>query len=201
MPVIKSKIDIHSDSFKQNSKDMHALIDAFRAKEAALKDNSNKKKARFEKRNQLLPRKRLALVLDRGAAFLELSPLAGIGMHDDDGNADIMGGGVIIGIGYVSGVRCLVCVHDSAIKGGAISPMGLKKTLRAQEVALLNKLPIVTLAESAGANLTYQSEIFVDGGRIFANQAKLSAAGIPQITVVHGSSTAGGAIFRGYLTM
>ena len=118
-------------------------------------------------------------------------------MHDDDGASRAMGGGSIVGIGVVSGKRVLVLASDSAIKGGAISPMGLKKSLRAQEIAKENKLPLIYLVESGGANLLYQSEMFVEGGRFFANQARLSAAGIPQIAVVHGSSTAGGAYLPG----
>ncbi|MCG8493142.1 MAG: acyl-CoA carboxylase subunit beta, partial [Sneathiellales bacterium] len=104
-----------------------------------------------------------------------------------------LGGGMIVGIGYVNGVRCMIKASDSAIKGGTIAPMGLEKNLRAQEIVLKNKLPVINLVESGGANLLYQSEIFVKGGTGFANQARMSAAGIPQITVVHGSSTAGGA--------
>ena len=122
-------------------------------------------------------------------------------MHDDDGKKNIAGGGNIIGIGYVSGVRCLITASDAAIKGGSISPMGLKKSLRAHEIALQNRLPIVSLVESGGANLLYQAELFVDGGKVFYNMAQLSAAGIPQITVVHGSSTAGGAYMPGLSAM
>jgi len=144
-----------------------------------------------------MPRDRVALLLDRGRPIIELCSLAGLGMHDDNGKNKIQGGNSFMGIGWVSGVRVLVYAHNSAIKGGAISPMGVKKALRAQEIALQNRLPMVTLAESAGANLQYQSELFVEGGRTFANQAKLSAAGIPQVTVVHGSSTAGGAYVPG----
>ncbi len=131
------------------------------------------------------------------APFLELSTLAGLHMHDDDGDQSAAGGGSIIGVGFVSGVRCLVTASDSAIKGGAICPMGLKKSLRAQEIATREKMPCINLIESAGANLLYQSELFVDGGRVFANMARLSAQGVPQITVVHGSSTAGGAYLPG----
>jgi geranyl-CoA carboxylase beta subunit len=109
----------------------------------------------------------------------------------------VQGGGSIVGIGVVAGVRVLVSASDSAVKGGTVAPMGLKKALRAQELARENKLPLVALVESGGANLMYQAEIFVDGGRTFANQARLSAAGIPQIAVVHGSSTAGGAYLPG----
>ena len=139
----------------------------------------------------------MALLVDRGAPFLELSALAGLKMHDDDGGRGASGGGSIIGIGVVAGKRCVVSASDSAIKGGTVAPMGLKKALRAQEIALENKLPMIHLVESGGANLLYQAEIFVDGGRSFANQARLSAAGIPQIAVVHGSSTAGGAYLPG----
>jgi geranyl-CoA carboxylase beta subunit len=139
----------------------------------------------------------VARLLDRGSDFLELSPLAGLGMHDDDGRDSVLGGGSVVGIGTVAGKRVLVSAHDSAIKGGTVAPMGLKKALRAQEVARENKLPMIHLVESGGANLLYQAEIFVDGGRTFANQARLSAAGIPQIAVVHGASTAGGAYLPG----
>jgi geranyl-CoA carboxylase beta subunit len=113
----------------------------------------------------------------------------------------VLGGGSIIGIGTVSGKRCVVMASDSAIKGGTIPPMGLKKSLRAQEIARDNRLPLLYLVESGGANLIYQSEIFIEGGRSFANQARLSAAGIPQIAVVHGASTAGGAYLPGSPTM
>jgi geranyl-CoA carboxylase beta subunit len=136
-------------------------------------------------------------LLDRGAPFLELSTLAGFGMHDDKGDKDPMGGGLILGIGVVRNKRCMIFASDSAIKGGTVSPMGLKKSLRGQEIALEQKLPVIYLTESGGANLLYQSELFVEGGRGFYNQARLSAAGIPQIAVVHGSSTAGGAYLPG----
>ena len=197
MAILETKVLKSSPDFKSNREKMLQLLEECRDAEERVRKNSNSKRGKFEKRNQLLPRERLSLLLDRGAPFIEISSLAGYAMHDDDGKDDVCGGSSIIGIGYVSGVRCMVYVHDSAIKGGAIPPMGVKKALRAQEVALQNRLPMVTLAESAGANLQYQSELFVDGGRTFANQAKLSAAGLPQVTVVHGSSTAGGAYVPG----
>jgi len=197
MPILQSSIDPQSESFRANRADMLRLVAEFRTLEAKVRDTSNAKEAAFAKRGQVLPRRRVALLLDRGAPFLELSTLAGLGMHDDDGRDNVFGGGLVLGIGYVSGVRCLVSASDSAIKGGTVAPMGLKKSLRAQEIALRNKLPLVQLIESGGANLAYQAEIFVEGGRGFANQARLSAAGIPQITVVHGSSTAGGAYVPG----
>jgi geranyl-CoA carboxylase beta subunit len=118
-------------------------------------------------------------------------------MHDDDGKKTVLGGGSIAGIGLVSGKRVLISANDSALKGGTIAPMGLKKALRAQAIALENKLPLISLVESGGANLMYQAEIFIEGGRSFANQARMSAAGIPQVAVVHGASTAGGAYLPG----
>ena len=197
MPVLASKVDTTADLYKANRDAQLALIAEFRAAEQRVRDNSARQAEKFAKRGQLLPRDRIARLLDRGSPFLELSTLAGYQMHDDDGRSDAAGGGNISGIGYVSGVRCMVGASDSAIKGGSVAPMGLKKSLRAQEIALQQKLPAVTLVESAGANLLYQSEIFVEGGRVFANMARLSAAGIPQVTVVHGSSTAGGAYLPG----
>jgi geranyl-CoA carboxylase beta subunit len=197
MPVIKSRIDPKAESYTSNRADMLALIAGFRDIEAKVRAQSDSKSALFEKRGQLLPRERVSLLLDRDAPWLEISTLAGLKMHDDDGAEGVQGGGGICGIGTVSGVRCMVTASDSAIKGGTTAPMGLKKNLRAQEIARENKLPIVRLVESGGANLLYQAEIFVEGGRGFANQARMSAAGIPQVTVVHGSSTAGGAYLPG----
>ena len=188
----ESAINTASESFRLNREAMQAHTRAFRDVEQTVVDAAEKARDKFRRRKQLLPRERLNLLLDPGAPFLELLSLAGYQMHDDqDGTA--AGGGIIGGIGFVAGVRCLVTVSNSAIKGGVISPAGLHKTLRLQEVARENKLPMVTLAESGGANLNYASEVFVEGARTFANQARLSAAGIPQVTVVHGNATAGGA--------
>jgi geranyl-CoA carboxylase beta subunit len=173
------------------------LLDAVRLLEARVRAYSERARPRFEARGQLLPRDRVNLLLDRGAPFVELSTLAGLGMHDDDGNENPLGGGGINGVGVVSGVRCMISASDSGIKGGTSTPMGLKKKLRSQQIAFENKLPTIALVESGGANLLYQSELFVEGGRTFANQSRLSAAGIPQVTVVHGSSTAGGAYVPG----
>ncbi|HXW48742.1 MAG TPA: carboxyl transferase domain-containing protein, partial [Xanthobacteraceae bacterium] len=197
MPVIDSRVDQSSETFRTNREQMLALIGDFRALEQKVRDFSNSRRERFRARNQLLPRERVSLLIDRGAPWLELSTLAGFRMHDDDGDAGIQGGGGISGIGYVSGIRCMVSANDSAIKGGTSTPMGVKKNLRMQQIALENKLPTVRLVESGGANLLYQAEMFVEGGRGFANQARMSAAGIPQVTVVHGSSTAGGAYLPG----
>jgi len=197
MPVLATRLDVHSPAFAANAKRMHERLAEVRALEARVVAASSSKRATFDARGQLLPRERVARLLDRGSEFVELSPLAGLGMHDDDGKTSVLGGGSIVGIGIVAGKRVLVSASDSALKGGTVAPMGLKKALRAQELARDNKLPLVALVESGGANLMYQAEIFVDGGRTFANQARLSAAGIPQIAVVHGSSTAGGAYLPG----
>ncbi len=197
MPALASSIDPRSATFQANAARMAERLAEVRALEAKVIAESESKRAKFEARGQLLPRERVARLIDRGSAFLELSPLAGLGMHDDDGKKNVQGGGSIVGIGMVAGKRVLISASDSAVKGGTIAPMGLKKALRAQELARENKLPLVALVESGGANLMYQAEIFVDGGRTFANQARLSAAGIPQIAVVHGSSTAGGAYLPG----
>jgi geranyl-CoA carboxylase beta subunit len=197
MPVLPSQLDPSSAEFKANQAALLEQVEGFRALEAHVRAHSARAAAKFAAKGQLLPRERLASLLDPSTPFLELSSLAGLGLHDDDGGEGAMGGGSVIGIGFVSGVRCLILVHDAAIKGGAITPMGLRKSLRAQTIARENKLPCLSLVQSAGANLLYQSELFVEGGRVFANMARLSAAGIPQVTVVHGSSTAGGAYVPG----
>ena len=195
--ALRSQVNPRSPAFAANAQRMQALLDEVNRLQAQVIAESESKRAKFEQRNQLLPRERLARLLDRGTPFLELSRLAGLKMHDDDGKKSVLGGGSIVGIGVVAGKRCLVSVNDSAVKGGTVAPMGLRKALRAQQIALENKLPMINLVESGGANLLYQAEIFVEGGRSFANQARMSAAGLPQISVVHGSSTAGGAYLPG----
>ncbi|UST67716.1 geranyl-CoA carboxylase subunit beta [Pseudomonas moraviensis] len=192
MAQIQSQLDPHSEAFARNRAAMLAAIEQVRQLEQKLLDKAAEAKDKFSKRGQLLPRERLNLLLDPGAPFLELASLAGYKLHDDkDGSS--AGGGLIAGIGYVCGIRAMVVANNSAIKGGTISPSGLKKSLRLQQIARENKLPMITLAESGGANLNYAAEIFVEGARSFANQARMSAMGLPQITVVHGSATAGGA--------
>jgi geranyl-CoA carboxylase beta subunit len=197
MPPLASRLDPGSAAFCANAERMHERLARVQALQARVVAESEAKRARFEQRGQLLPRERVARLLDRDSGFLELSPLAGLGMHDDDGLKSVLGGGAIVGIGTVAGKRVLVSASDSAVKGGTVAPMGLRKGLRAQQIALENKLPLISLVESGGANLMYQAEIFVDGGRSFANQARLSAAGIPQVAIVHGASTAGGAYLPG----
>ncbi len=196
MPVIESQIDPRSDEFKRNRAGMLAAIDEFRTAERAVQAIAERARGRFRQRKQLMPRERVALLLDRGAPYLELMSLAGYRMHDDKDGAGA-GGGNIVGIGYVEGVRCVISATNSAVKGGTIAPAGQRKGQRTQQIVMENKLPVINLVESGGANLLYQSEIFVPGGRGFANQARMSAMGIPQVTVVHGSSTAGGAYLPG----
>ncbi len=197
MPVIRSKINPQSEAFAANARRVQDLLAEVQRLEGLVIAESESKREKFEKRKQLLPRERVARLLDRGTPFLELSRLAGLNMHDDDGKKSVLGGGSIIGIGVVAGKRCVISVNDSAVKGGTVAPMGLKKGLRGQQIAQENKLPLISLVESGGANLMYQSEIFIEGGRSFANQARMSAMGLPQISVVHGSSTAGGAYLPG----
>jgi geranyl-CoA carboxylase beta subunit len=196
MPVIESKIDTNSAQFKQNREDLLAKIAEFRAIEAKGRAEEESKREKFHKRGQLLPRERVHLMIDRGSPWLELQTLAGY-KHHDDKDGSLAGGNTIIGIGYVEGVRCIVSASNFAIKGGTMTPWGVQKGLRIQEIALDQKLPTVAMIESGGANLLYQAEVFIPGGRTFANQARKSAAGLPQVTVVHGSSTAGGAYMPG----
>lgn len=177
---------------------MLALIERMRTLEARTRAHSAAAAERFHKRGQLLPRERVALVLDPGTPFLELSTLAGYMFDHANTEKSVPGGGVIGGIGYVSGIRCMISANDAGIDAGALQPYGLDKTLRIQELALENKLPFVQLVESAGANLLrYRVEDFVRGGNIFRNLARMSAAGLPVVTVTHGSSTAGGAYQTG----
>ncbi|HEY1077330.1 MAG TPA: carboxyl transferase domain-containing protein [Fontimonas sp.] len=196
MPVIESKVDTGGAQFQQYREGMLDLIGQWRAVEDKGRAEEESKRARYHERGQILPRERVHLMLDRGSPWLELSTLAGYKMHDDK-DGSLAGGNNITGIGYVSGVRCMVSASNSAIKGGTMTPWGVQKGLRIQEIALQQKLPVVSMIESGGANLLYQAEVFIPGGKTFANQCRLSAAGIPQVTVVHGSSTAGGAYMPG----
>jgi geranyl-CoA carboxylase beta subunit len=183
---------------RERAEAMLARIAQLRALEGRAAQASAKSRPVFDKRDQLLPRERLALLLDPGAAFLPLCSLAGYLQDSKDPERSVPGGGVLAGIGFIGGVRCMVVASDSGIEAGAIQPRGLEKILRVQEMALENRLPFVHLVESAGANLTkYKVEGFVIGGSLFRNLARLSAAGLPVITVQHGSGTAGGAYMPG----
>ncbi len=198
MPNLETTISESDASYRDNRTGMSALLDRVRSYEQRASAASQASRARFEKRGQLLPRERVALLLDPDSPFLELCTLAGLGMDNADLDKSVPGGGVICGIGYVSGIRCMISASDSGIDAGALQPMGIDKQLRIQELALENKLPFVQLVESAGANLlTYRVEDFVRGGNLFRNLARMSAAGLPVVTVTHGSSTAGGAYQTG----
>ena len=198
MAHIESNISTSSENFKSNRDGMLTIFGRVRELEERTRRTSAASKVRFEKRAQLLPRERLSLLLDHGAPFIELSTLAGYCMDNADPDKSVPGGGIIAGIGYVSGVRCMISASDSGIDAGALQPKGLDKQLRVQELALENKLPYIQLVESAGANLmAYRVEEFIRGGNLFRNLARMSAAGLPVLTVTHGSSTAGGAYQTG----
>ncbi|MBT2322745.1 acyl-CoA carboxylase subunit beta [Variovorax paradoxus] len=198
MASIESTIDPDSESFQANREGMLELLERVRSCEARSAATSARSRERFEQRGQLLPRERVSLLLDPGSPFLQIASLAGLGMDKPELDQSVPGGGIIGGIGWVSGVRVMVNASDSGIDAGALQPMGLDKALRMQEIALENKLPYVQLVESAGANLlAYKVEEFIKGGSLFRNLARMSAAGLPVITVTHGSSTAGGAYQTG----
>lgn len=193
MTVIQSKLSPNSADFQQNYTAMQAIVDDLKSKLAVIAEGgSQSARAKHIARGKLLPRERVERLLDAGTPFLELSPMAAYGMYD----ADIPAAGVIAGIGRVAGVECMIVCNDATVKGGTYYPMTVKKHLRAQEIAKENRLPCIYLVDSGGANLPNQDEVFPDKehfGRIFFNQANMSAAGIPQIAVVMGSCTAGGA--------
>src|SRR5579885_568206 len=195
MGVLPTYVDVKSAEFQRNAEAMRRLLDEFAARQAQVRQGgSERARQRHVARGKLLPRERVELLLDPGAPFLELSTLAAWDMYDGESP----GGSSINGIGVVSGVECMISANEATAKGGASYPISVKKVLRAQEIAAQNHLPCVYLVESGGANLLYQAEFFADlGGRTFANQARMSAAGIPQIALVFGSSTAGGAYLPG----
>ena len=192
MAVIESQLDTQSDAFKNNLQVMSAAVEEFRGIERRVIEAAQAKAPRYIKKGLIPPRERLNLLLDAGAPFLELSTLCGY-MQDEDADGSGAGGSYIAGIGYINGVRCVVAVDDYLTKGGSIGPMGGKKRNRVLDIAMQNKLPMVNLSQSGGGNLKLIGNNFGESGEMFARQCRLSAAGIPQITVVHGSATAGGA--------
>jgi geranyl-CoA carboxylase beta subunit len=198
VPAFQSSIAAHGEAFTENRAYLLGLIDELRGLEARTEAASAKSAPRFAKRGQLLPRERLGLLLDSGAPFLTLSSLAGFLLDVNDPAKSVPGGGCIVGVGSIAGTTCMVVVDDSGIEAGALQPMGLEKFHRAQQIALENRLPFVHLVESAGANLQrYRVEDFINGGGHYARLARHSAAGLPVLTLVHGSSTAGGAYMPG----
>ncbi len=193
MEPIPSQVDVNDAEHRANRAAMDEILSEWRAKTAqAMLGGGEEALAKHKKRGKLLPRERIDGLLDEGGAFLEFSTLAANGMYKDEAP----GAGMVTGIGRVHGRECLIIANDATVKGGTYYPLTVKKHLRAQEIALENHLPCIYLVDSGGANLPYQSEVFPDKehfGRIFYNQATLSARGIPQIAAVMGSCTAGGA--------
>ena len=198
MSTLSTQLNARSEDFKANAAAMRLLVDDLNARLAkiALGGGEDARRKHLS-RGKLLPRDRVERLLDPGTPFLEIAPLAALGMYPEKGGQDAApGAGMIAGIGRVAGVECLIVCNDATGKGGTYYPLTVKKHLRAQEIAAQNRLPCIYLVDSGGANLPNQDEVFPDRdhfGRIFYNQAQLSAAGIPQLAVVRGSCTAGGA--------
>ena len=198
MSVLTSALSPRAADFVANAQTMQAAVADLRVQlQASALGGGEAARAKQLARGKLPPRERVALLLDPGTPFLELSPLAALAMYPDrDGSDSAPCAGLIAGIGRVSGVDCMVVCNDATVKGGTYYPMTVKKHLRAQEVAQQNQLPCIYLVDSGGANLPNQDDVFPDKehfGRIFYNQANMSAQGIAQIAVVMGSCTAGGA--------
>ena len=193
MDIIETQIDTGSDEFKQNREAMEALIEDLNTEmKRAMEERSPKAKNRLVEVGKMPVTKKLEMLLDKNTPFLEIAPLAARGMYD----GKIHKAGAVLGIGMVAGKEVLISANDAMIKGGAAYPMGVKKSLRGQTIAMENRLPMINLLDSAGAYLPMQSEIFPDlddGGRVFYNQALMSKMGIPQVTAVMGLCTAGGA--------
>ena len=193
MPVLKSKINTKTDVFEQNTAHMQKQVDDLLEKIEKIKLGGGEKSAeRHKSRGKLLPRDRINALLDEGSPFLEISQLAAWEVYDDY----VPAAGVVAGIGRVAGTECMIVANDATVKGGTYYPLTVKKHLRAQTIAQENNLPCIYLVDSGGANLPRQDDVFPDKehfGRIFYNQANMSANNIPQIAVVMGSCTAGGA--------
>ena len=193
MPVIESRLDTRSAEFRANAERMQGLVADLREKVARISLGGDEgARAKHVARGKLLPRERVRKLLDPGSPFLEIGQLAALGLYNDEAPS----AGILCGIGKVSGRECVIVCNDATVKGGTYFPLTVKKHLRAQEIAAQNRLPCIYLVDSGGANLPNQDEVFPDRehfGRIFYNQANLSAAGIPQIACVMGSCTAGGA--------
>ncbi len=198
MVPYESRVFPGSPAFLDQRAGMLALVAEMRALERRARDASARAATTFARRGALLPRERINRLLDAGRPFLPLATLAGYALDDANLDTCVPGGSQIAGIGFVSGVRCMVVATDSGINAGALTEAGNLKLMRCQEIALENRLPFVHLVESAGANLRkYRVDKFIRGGGMFYNLARLSAAGLPVVTVVHGSSTAGGAYMPG----
>ncbi len=194
MQTFRSIVRVRSDEYQQQYAHNRSLIDQLEARQARARAGGSERAIKKHlDAGKLLPRERVERLLDPGAPFLELSPLAAWGMYGDESP----GAGMITGIGVVSGVECMIIANEATVKGGTSYPVTVTKSLRAQDIAMTNRLPCIYLVESGGANLPHQAELFVEGGRGFCNQARMSARGIPQVALVFGSSTAGGAYVPG----
>ncbi|XOV88679.1 MAG: carboxyl transferase domain-containing protein [Pseudomonadota bacterium] len=193
MPVIPSRINTHGEEFRRNRTHMQAQVETLRERFAVIRQGGTEAaRQRHVARGKLLPRDRVNQLLDPGSPFLEFSQFAAYGMYNDEAP----GAGIITGIGRVSGTECVIIANDATVKGGTYYPITVKKHLRAQAIAEQCELPAIYLVDSGGANLPHQDELFADRfhfGRIFFNQANMSAKGIPQLAAVLGSCTAGGA--------
>ncbi len=193
MPILTTKIDSRSDAFQVNANAMHSVVNDLHEKVAKIAEGGGiAARNKHTARGKLLPRDRILALLDPGSPFLEFSSLAAYGLYNNDAPC----AGMIAGIGRVQGIEVVVIANDATVKGGTYYPLTVKKHLRAQEIAMQNRLPCIYLVDSGGAFLPLQDEVFPDKehfGRIFYNQANMSALGIPQIAVVLGSCTAGGA--------
>ncbi len=193
MSILKTSINTRSDEFLSNQEAMQALVDDMQAKVEYISQGGGEKATeKHLSRGKLLPRDRVRQLLDAGSPFLEFSQFAAWDMYENK----VPSAGIITGIGRVNGQECLIVCNDATVKGGTYFPETVKKHLRAQEIAAENNLPCIYLVDSGGANLPQQDEVFPDRdhfGRIFYNQANMSAKNIPQIAVVMGSCTAGGA--------
>ncbi|KAJ5992796.1 methylcrotonoyl-CoA carboxylase beta chain [Penicillium sp. IBT 35674x] len=194
LSVIPTAVDTSSAEFKENSQQMQELLSQMNHLHTNIsKGGPQKSRDKHVARGKMLPRDRVSALIDPGTSFLELSPLAGHGVYEGE---DVPAGGIITGIGTVEGVNCMIVANDSTVKGGTYYPITLKKHLRAQAIAQENRLPCIYLVDSGGANLPHQADVFPDRdhfGRIFYNQARMSSLGIPQLSVVMGPCTAGGA--------
>jgi len=198
MTVFNSRINTNSEAFAKHRREMLELVNTLQALNGRGAMISEKRKPRFEARGQLTPRERLARLLDPGMPFLTVGNLAGYLLDTPDPDKSIPGSTIISGIGFISGVRCMVVVDDSGIQAGTLTTAGGYRLRRSEEIALQQKLPFVHLVESAGGDLlNYTVENFSQGGELFGNLARLSKAGIPVIAILHGSSTAGGAYMPG----
>src|SRR3954468_22060630 len=192
VPVLTSHVDPDGETYRANRAAQLALLDELgKQLELAIAGGGERYQQRHRDRGRLLARERIELLVDEDSPFLELSTLAAWG------TAFTVGAAVVTGIGVVEGVECVIIAHDPTVRGGSMNPYSLRKTLRALEIARLNRLPVINLVESGGADLPTQAELFVPAGRIFHELTELSALAIPTVALVFGNSTAGGAYVPG----